>query len=146
MKTLIATIGLPRSGKTTFCQSMTDYPVVNPDAIRMALGCYPFKAEREAEVWKHVKVFVDSLFAYGHDTVVLDATNCTALSHAKWTSDKYETIWVHIDTPILTCLNRANASGQLYLLPVIERMAANLSLPVKNLFSVDEFKTLYDLH
>ena len=36
MKEIIVTVGLPRSGKTTWAREQ-GYPIVNPDSIRLSL-------------------------------------------------------------------------------------------------------------
>lgn len=44
---LVITVGLPRSGKSTWAKTL-GAPIVSCDAIRQALGVYPFvpKAEK----------------------------------------------------------------------------------------------------
>ena len=73
-KTLILTVGLPRSGKSTWAMQQ-GYPVVNPDSIRLALHGHRFREESEEHVWAIAKTMVNSLFIAGHDKVIVDATN-----------------------------------------------------------------------
>jgi predicted kinase len=73
-KTLIMTVGLPRSGKSTWAIAQ-GHPVVCPDAIRLALHGQPFIATAEPVVWATAKLMVASLFEAGHGVVILDATN-----------------------------------------------------------------------
>ncbi|KKK82651.1 hypothetical protein LCGC14_2801230, partial [marine sediment metagenome] len=46
MKKLILTVGLPRSGKSTWARKQ-GHPIVNPDSIRLALYGEPFIEEAE---------------------------------------------------------------------------------------------------
>jgi len=59
MKKLIMTVGLPRSGKSTWARKQ-GHPIA--------------------------KYMVQSLFLAGHDTVILDATNTTAQRREEWDS------------------------------------------------------------
>ena len=122
-KHLILTVGLPRSGKSTYVRDC-GYPIVCPDEVRRYLGCFPFVAEKEADVWKIVRCMVYSLFASGAKTVVLDATNTTMKRRNEWRdADTWiREFWV-FHTPVNTCIKRALDGGQDYLIPVIERMA-----------------------
>lgn len=122
-RTLICTVGLPRSGKTTWARA-TGFPIVCPDAIRLALHGERFIGLAEPFVWAIAKCMVLALFLAGHDTVVLDATNGTEKRRAEWISDKWRTQWQHIQTTKEECLRRADAEGDDYIKPVIERMAA----------------------
>ena len=125
-KTLIVTVGIPRSGKSTWSRT-TGYPMVNPDSFRLAIHGQPFIAEREDEVWEHVRVAVDALFIAGHDKVVLDATSITRKARTRlrtWQSQiQYKVVFKVFDTPKEICIERAKLSGTEYLIPVIERMS-----------------------
>ena len=111
MKTLIATVGLPRSGKTTWAKEQ-GLPIVSPDAIRLTLhGPSLFMPPAELMVWTIAKYMVRALFLAGHDTVILDATNTTRKRRDEWqpTRDKIwdETRFKVIDTSEAVCVNRA---------------------------------------
>jgi len=134
MKNLILTVGLPRSGKSTWCSyRMKTTPVVSPDAIRMALGCYPFVQEREPEVWESARVMVASLFIAGHSLVIVDATNLRKVKRIWWSNA--------LDVPDLKvscvvfksdkdeCIRRALETKQDYLVPVIEMMSEGIDWP-----------------
>lgn len=120
---LIATVGLPRSGKSTWARSQA-YPVVNPDAIRLALHGQRFAANAEPFVWATAKVMVRALFLAGHKTVVLDATNTTRKRRDEWRSDEWGLFFKPVPTGHVTCVMRAMAEKDEEILPVIERMAA----------------------
>lgn len=121
-KTLLLTVGLPRSGKTTWAIS-TGFPIVNPDSIRLAIHGKPFLATAEPSVWITAKVMVRALFMAGHDTVILDATNTTRERRDEWKSNEWESRFKVIDTDWDTCLERARQEGNEEIVGVIERMA-----------------------
>ena len=134
---LILTVGLPRSGKTTWSKAMNEkygYPVVCPDAIRMALGCYPFVAEREGEVWHHAKVQVESLFAFGHSKVILDSTCIRSVYRNQWNVPGRVVTLVVFDATAQECIDRALAGNKDYLKRVIERMASVAEWPTAGSF------------
>lgn len=119
---LIVTTGLPRSGKTTWCLQQA-YPIVNPDAIRLALHGQRFVESAERLVWAAAHLMVESLFMVGHGIVILDATSITRKRRDEWQSDKWETWFKVFDTSKEECLRRADAIGDEIIKPVIERMA-----------------------
>lgn len=122
MNTLHLMVGLPRSGKSTEAKNL-GFPIVEPDAIRLALHGTPWRPEAEPMIWAIAKIMVRSLFLSGHTDVVLDATNHTADNRREWESDEW-CIKLHVvDTPVDVCVSRAIATDQEYLIPVIERMS-----------------------
>jgi predicted kinase len=129
LPTLLMTVGLPRSGKSTWARS-TGLPVVNPDSIRLALHGQRFVKQAEGMVWTVAHLMVDALFLAGHRTVILDATNVTAFRRAEWQSPDYFQAYVLFDTPMDECIRRAHATGQSDLEPVIRRMNSQLNWPV----------------
>lgn len=128
MKTLMMTVGLPRSGKSTWARRQK-LPIVSPDAIRISLHGERFIKTAEAIVWAHAKLMVASLFEAGHDTVILDATNTIQRYRDEWLDDRWQCQYVAFTAPMELCIKRAERLGQDYLIPVIERMAANFELP-----------------
>lgn len=118
---LICTVGLPRSGKTTWARSQA-WPIVNPDSIRLAIHGQRFIGDAEPFVWATAKAMVRSLFLAGHQTVILDATNTTKKRRAEWFDERWQTFFKVIDTPYPECMERAKDDDE--ILPVIERMAA----------------------
>ncbi len=121
MNTLICTSGLPRSGKSTWAKEQ-GVPIVNPDAIRLALHGQRFSAQAEPFVWAIAKTMVHSLFIAGCPVVILDATIGTRKRRAEWKSKDWKTCFQIIDTPKDECLRRAEGDDEIR--PVIERMAA----------------------
>lgn len=127
MKNLHIVVGLPRAGKSTLCRTL-GFPIVETDAIRKALHCFPFVVEREDEVWYITKVMIDSLFAAGHQDVILDATSHTSTLRNKWVL--YNRIYHEVRTSPEECCIRAAQRDQDYLIPVIQQMAAELTWPL----------------
>jgi predicted kinase len=128
--TLICTVGLPRSGKTTYARS-TGHPIVNPDSIRLALHGRRFEALAEPFVWASAKLMVRSLFLAGHSRVIVDATNTTRKRRDEWKSPDWRTAFHVIDTPAAECIRRAVEIGDAEIIPIIERMAAQWEPPVE---------------
>lgn len=121
-KSLVCTVGLPRSGKTTWARSQP-FPIVCPDAIRLALHGKRFIDLAEPFVWATAKVMVRALFGAGHDVVILDATNTTRKRRDEWRSDEWGLYFKDVPTGAITCTARALAEKDEEILPVIERMA-----------------------
>ena len=128
--TLIMTVGLPRSGKTTWAKEQ-GHPIVNPDAIRLALHGQAYSSLAEPFVWAIAKAMVRALFLAGHDTVILDATNTTEKRRSDWNNGIWTWEYKVFDTPADVCIERAKTSGREELIPVIERMADAIQWPVE---------------
>jgi len=120
---LIALVGLPRSGKSTWARVQT-WPIVNPDAIRLAIHGERFNAQAEPFVWLVAKTMIRALFLAGHEVVILDATNTIRKRRDDLRSVEWETYFKVIDTPKEVCLDRAALENDNEIIPVIERMAA----------------------
>ncbi|HDZ36844.1 MAG TPA: hypothetical protein ENH62_00895 [Marinobacter sp.] len=120
---LIGTVGLPRSGKSTFAQAHGG-PIVCPDAIRLALHGQRFAPEAEPHVWAIAKTMVRALFHAGHKVVILDATNNTRKRRDAWIDGQWTTIWKVIEADVDTCVIRAYRSDRQDIIPIIEKMAA----------------------
>jgi predicted enzyme related to lactoylglutathione lyase/predicted kinase len=122
-KILIATVGLPRSGKTTWALSQA-WPIVNPDSIRLAIHGQRFLSRAEPFVWATAKAMVRALFLAGHKIVILDATNTRRKLRDEWQSEDWATFFKVMDTGAEICLERAAEQRDAEIIPVIERMAA----------------------
>lgn len=119
-KTLILTVGLPRSGKSTWARAQ-EHPIVNPDSIRRALHGEAYIQSSEPYVWAIAHTMVDALFIAGHDTVILDACNNTLERRQEWRSANWTTEFVIIVAAKEDCIKRADNDE--LLIKVIERMA-----------------------
>ena len=123
-KTLSCTVGLPRSGKTTWARAYSKaqgIPIVNPDSVRLAIHGQRFIAEAEPFVWAVVKAMVNALFLAGHDEVIVDATNTTHKRRDEWKSPKWTTRFLVISTSAEECVRRAGDDAD--MVAVIQRMA-----------------------
>lgn len=138
-KSLVITIGLPRSGKTTWAKEQ-GYPVVNPDAVRLALHGKRFLKDAEEMVWAIAKYMVKALFLAGHEVVIVDATNNTPKRRIVWydlcKANGWKPYYKIINTPKEICM--ARAEGDEEIKPVIERMAIEAEWPLG-----DEFEAKY---
>lgn len=129
LRLLIATVGLPRSGKSTWAR-LQGVPMVNPDTIRLAMHGRPFIKEMEELVWWHVKLMVKSLFYAGHQTVILDA--CLSSEHRRlpWgTCELWCTAYTYFATPEEVCRERALKDSRTDLLDPIRQQAKVLTPP-----------------
>jgi hypothetical protein len=87
--TLILMVGLPFASKTTKALSL-GHPVINPDAVRMALHGKHYAPEGEGMTWTVCRYMTHALFNAGHHTVVLDGTNTKRRRRDQWISPKWE--------------------------------------------------------
>ncbi|MEM9450322.1 MAG: AAA family ATPase [Cyanobacteria bacterium P01_E01_bin.6] len=118
------TIGLPRSGKTTWIWQNLDRwgnaSVVNPDSIRVAMHGEAFNPAAETAIWMVANYMVPALFVAGHDNVILDATNINKSQRVKWQPcDLWDVGFVYFEIEKSICLQRASEEMK----PVIESMS-----------------------
>lgn len=123
-QTLILTVGLPRSGKSTWARER-GLPMVNPDSIRLALHGKPFIPQAEGFVWAIAYLMAKALLIAGHPTIIIDATNITKKRRAEWLKrfKRYTIVLEHFNTPASVCKERAIKDGKAELVEVISRMA-----------------------
>lgn len=129
MTQLIVTVGLPRSGKTTFCNELLKpkgFVIVNPDSFRLAIHGQVFIPSAEPFVWAAVYAAVDALRLAGHD-VVVDGTHMTKKRRLPW-EERGATFHL-METKAEVCIARAVATGRDELIPVIQRMAKECDWP-----------------
>lgn len=127
---LICTVGLPRSGKSTWAIQQ-GLPVVSPDAIRLAIHGKCFWAPAETQVWAATDLMIRSMFLAGHSTIILDATSVERRHRDErrcWPRDDTQPRWAikfaPFDTSAEVCKQRALATNMPDLVDVIDRMAA----------------------
>lgn len=130
MHELYVTVGLPRSGKSTWALKASEqhgWPIVCPDSVRLALHGQRYQQEAEDFVWAITKTMVRALFLAGHTGVILDTTNTTEKRRKVWmprSSDPWDvTNFVPILAKKEECIKRANDNYDALIVPVIERMA-----------------------
>lgn len=119
---LYITVGLPRSGKSTWAMKQ-GIPVVNPDSVRLALHGQAYIKEAEQFVWAITHKMVEALFLAGHTEVILDATIVTRKARDAWKSEKWVRRFVimPMQDPAI-CLQIAADGFRPDLVPVIDRM------------------------
>lgn len=120
-KRLTLTVGLPRSGKSTWALKQ-GVPVVNPDSIRLALHGQAYLQDAEQMVWTIALYMVKSLFLAGHERVIVDAVNATKHRRDFWENALWSVDYMPFNTPPDTCIERAISGGRPELVPVIKRM------------------------
>lgn len=120
---LILTVGLPRSGKSTWAKK-TGFPIVNRDAIRLALHGQAYIQESEDVVTAIERYMVKSLFLAGHNRVVLDNCNLKFEYRKAYIKQKdWDTQVKVFNASKDICVERALRDDRPDLVPVIERMA-----------------------
>lgn len=122
---LIMTVGLPYSGKSTVALSYSA-PIVCPDQIRYALHGQRYVQEAEPMIWAIARVMVTSLFLAGHNKVILDACNTTKGRRDEWKDPRWTRRYVVCDISTMSCVERAVAKNDKYIMPIIDRMSKQL--------------------
>lgn len=120
--TLIAMVGLPRSGKSTIVEALrikTGAPVVRRDAIRLAVHGQRYEAQAEPLIKTFDIYMIRSLFLAGHPLVICDETNYSQAARDHMRDDNWETVFYHVGTGPDECIRRALATNQSDLVPVI---------------------------
>jgi predicted kinase len=123
--TLIAFVGLPRSGKSTICADLSKRlgaPIVRRDAIRLAIHGQRYEPLAEPLVKAFDLYMIRSLFLAGHEVVICDETNYSKAARNHMRDEAWETIFYHVGTSPTTCVTRAYLTNQPDLAPVIEEM------------------------
>jgi predicted kinase len=132
-RTLIVTVGLPRSGKSTTVRGWGD-PIVNGDSVRLALHGERFLAQSEPMVHVITQVMVEALFLAGHDAVVVDECNVTDKRRSAWErlAERLGAVVTYriFDTSPAECKRRAALTDDAVIVPVIDRMTAEWDLPI----------------
>ena len=128
MKRLILTVGLPRSGKSTWAKEQ-GHPIVNRDAIRLALHGKAYIMDAEPMVTAIEDYMVRSLFLAGHSTVIVDACHVTQKRRERWVNPMWIIEWRIIDTRKGICIQRAWDDDREDLIPIIESMWKDCDIP-----------------
>lgn len=114
---LAITLGLPKSGKSTFCKYLlttNSWAIISPDMLRLALHGSPYIQSAESFVWATAELAVLSMLQGGL-WVIVDATNTTRKRRKQWLDiarDFDITLEVfEMDTPYEECRARNSASA-----------------------------------
>lgn len=125
MNKLIVTVGLPRSGKSTWSKKFSEKmgaPIISEDAIRLAIHGVPFLPETEDFVKVFAVYMIKALFNAGHEIVIADDVHIFKRERENLNRDTWQTYYKVFDTSKEECLTRAINSGKLYLIDVIKEM------------------------
>lgn len=134
---LILTVGLPRSGKTTWALKQ-GHPIVSSDAIRLATHGRRFWAPMEKTVWATAWQMVAALFHAGHENVIVDACHTSQKRRDFWMSPGmgdhpdwpcWSLYFQIIDTAKEECLRRAGDDSD--IVDAIERMSSEAEWPIE---------------
>ena len=86
MQTLILTVGIPASGKSTwaldYAKTNINVVIINRDSLRHMSGTY-WVPDREALIAKYEEVLTAEAIAYGY-SIIIDATNLNETTRAKY--------------------------------------------------------------
>lgn len=122
---LYFTIGMQRSGKSTYCTKWASEKVgrviVSSDDIRMALYGRRYCKYAETMVFAIKHVMVRAHLSRGFD-VIVDGTHSTAISIQRLLEIDRKATPIRIDTPMSTCIERAIATDQKDLIGPIQRV------------------------
>lgn len=142
---LICLVGLPRAGKSTWCNEV-GFPIVSLDAIKLATYGQRFWLYGNDRIYIDATHMIKSLFLTGNNTVILDDVNVTREQRDYWrpvinhplgfgpeasgyeiTPKPLRVEWdiqfKVFNTPKDVCIERAKKTEQFDLIPVIEGMA-----------------------
>lgn len=147
MRQLYILIGLPRSGKSTWTEEhKKNKVIVSADRFRSRMYGQRFYLAGEGLMWAVRDIFLRELLSQGVD-IVVDETSIDFKTRAKIIeaahAEGYEVTAVWFSTSISTCVERAKATGQEDLIPIIEKMGLKRDKPLLsegflNIQTIDE--------
>lgn len=123
--TLIAMMGLPRSGKSTIVAGLATKlkaPIVRRDAIRLALHGQRYEPKAESMVKSMSLYMIRSLFLAGHEFVICDETNYSQWARESIKDPDWDTVFYPVLTDPAVCMERAIMTEQPDLIKIIEEM------------------------
>ena len=123
------TIGLPRSGKSTFANKWADEKprrvIISSDNIRLALTGKRYEPLAETMVFATKHVMIRAMLDRGFD-VLVDGTHSTEISLMRIFEIDINAEPIIFDTRPEVCKSRADITGQSDLYPIIDRISTNL--------------------
>lgn len=129
MSILYTMVGLPASGKSTFCDLMSSSAVVvSTDAIRAELYGNASIQGNAKRVFSIAHTRIADALADGKD-VIFDATNVDTKSRKAVFMHTATHIAVYCTTPKDVCIARNALRSRVVPVAVIERMATRLTAP-----------------
>lgn len=132
------TIGLPRSGKSTFCRKWQQeclYPpriVVSGDSFRYAVYGKEFNRKHEGMVFATMDIAICALLLTGYD-VIIDETATTNETIKRYLAIDINAVPVPFNVSAEICRKRAMADNKSYLIPVIDDMAERCERLIQDL-------------
>lgn len=120
-------MGLPRSGKSTIVsmlQKQLGAPIVRRDAIRLAIHGQRYMSCAEPLVKTFSLYMIKALVLAGHNLIICDETNYSKLARKGLQSPEWDIVYYPVLTKAEVCKDRAVATGQADLIPVIDEMQA----------------------
>lgn len=132
-RTLVLMMGLPYAGKSTHARRLSStmsWPIVSPDAFRVAMHGQRFVQEAEGLLWSLVRISVRALFYAGARSVIVDATHTTLVRRDEWRElGEWSVLVAPVRTPADVCIERARAAEDEAMVDVIEAMDAKIQWP-----------------
>lgn len=120
---VILTVGLPYSGKSTWARKQGGVSIVSPDAIRLAMHGQRYVESAEPLVWATAMIMAKALVFAGNYIIIVDATNTTKKRRDFWRSDDWDLSYHTMEVSREECIRRAKVAKDVAILPVIARMS-----------------------
>jgi len=136
MSKITVLVGLPRSGKSTYCLNKKKAAIVSRDCIRIALHGHIYRQESETMVTAIEDTMVRSLMLSDTNEIIIDATNTIPAFRNKWRrlamQFGYDIVFKCFKTPENVCYDRAIRDDRDDLISTIEKMSGYITFPGKN--------------
>lgn len=131
MPILYTLVGLPASGKSTFCKSHPECVYISSDAIRAELYGNEATQGNANDVFAIVHERIDHYLALGYN-VIFDATNTTRKIRRRALAHKAYHIAVYFDIPVFVCKARNAKRDRVVPEFVYDNMIKYMSKPTKS--------------
>ena len=132
MSKLYTLIGLPASGKSTFCKSHNECVIVSTDNIRYELYGNAEIQDNPKRVFNIAHSRIEKALSNGKD-VIFDATNLTPLSRKNiFNHTNCKHIAIYFDINVNTCIERNLKRDRIVPIEVIKKMSKRITKPLKS--------------